>query len=49
VSQSALEYLSGEGAADSQADTLSIQDLLNAGGLGAEPAGEESEKPDKDG
>jgi hypothetical protein len=45
VSQSALEYLSGEGAADSQADTLSIQDLLNAGGLGAEPA--EDEEPPK--
>jgi hypothetical protein len=48
--QSALEYLTGEGsAAPVQEDTLSIEDLLNAGGLGAEPAGEESEKPDKDG
>ena len=49
VSQSALDYLSGEGQAEAQTDTLSIQDLLNAGGLGAEPTEEEPEKPDKDG
>ena len=48
--QSALEYLTGEGSAEEvQQDTLSIQDLLNAGGLGEEPPEEEvpPDKPDK--
>ncbi|MCW8925348.1 MAG: hypothetical protein OQJ84_03750 [Xanthomonadales bacterium] len=57
TSQNALEYLAGEGAPtgeDSQ-DTLTIEDLLNAGGVatGVGAAQEEPEeppdKPDKDG
>lgn len=50
VSQSALEYLSGQAPSETQSDTLSIDDLLNAGGLGAGDGDAEKPKtPDKDG
>lgn len=57
ISQNALEYLAGEGApvGDASQDTLSIEDLLNAGGVatgvGAEQVEPEEppDKPDKDG